>query len=136
PIRVLIESTQAAHPPPWLPSPARWLIRPSLPTAFEMRANSRVIFSFNSMISFRVSAILASDPVPSTEMRTEKSPRRNAFKTFSNSRLSSASALATLRELIRHSWWRTDRGVTQFALYRLWKRAERYALEIVCVRTH
>ncbi len=100
PIRVLRESTQAAQPPPWLPRLARRLMRPSLPTELEIRANSRVIFSFSSTISFSVSAILASTPLPSNCTRAEKSPRRKADKTFKSSRLSSASDAGTLRELM------------------------------------
>src|SRR5437868_1857695 len=109
-------------------------MRPCLPTALEMRPNSRTIFSLSSITWLRASAILPSTPVPSKERRAEKSPLRNAVRTFRMSRLSNASAGVTkLRALM--GGISLESGVFK-VLSRLWARGRgqerRLVLECVC----
>ena len=91
PIRVLTEVTDAAQDPPAPATVARWVIRPSLPTARLTRSNSSAISSFSSAISLSVSAILPASPVFETGMRTVKSPFRSAVRTLSSCSRSRAS---------------------------------------------
>ena len=63
PIRPLTDSIHADHPPATLPSDARWLILPSLPTVLLMRANSLDICELSRKMSLRTSLILPPIPV-------------------------------------------------------------------------
>ena len=77
-ISSLTERTADSQPPVAPRTRPRWPILPSLPTTFDRRSNSLVIWSLRSMISLSAAAISPSMPGNSSESRTEKSPRRSA----------------------------------------------------------
>ncbi len=76
PIRLFTHSSEASHDPRASGREARWGSLPSLPTTRATRSSSRAIRSFSSTTSLKTSAIFRSSPEPSSDSRTEKSPRR------------------------------------------------------------
>ena len=92
PTRLFSESTEVFQLPRTAPILARWAVFPSFPTVRLTRSNSFDIRSLSSMMSFRVSAIRPETP-PESDIRTEKSPRLTAVRTFRSSRVSTASGL-------------------------------------------
>ena len=78
PISALTESMVPAQEPLKLPSEARCLILPSLPTTRLMRSSSSVILSSWSITSLNVSPTLPLRPTQVAGSRTVKSPCRSA----------------------------------------------------------